>query len=74
MKNANLRAELARYGIKNKEVARALGISESGLAGKLSGQRSFYLYEAFTILEMVNDRGGNIDIKELFQDALKAAG
>ena len=68
MKNSNLRAELARYGIKNKEIAKALDISESGLAGKLSGRRSFYLDEAFTIVDMINNRGGNLDVTDLFRE------
>ena len=73
MKYSALRAELARYGIKRKDAAAALDVSLSTLQNKLSGYRCFYLDEGFKLLDLVNSRGGDLRIEELFQDAAEEA-
>ena len=70
VKNATLKAELARHGIKRRELSQALGLSESALIGKLQGRRSFYLGEACIIERIIKDRGGDIALHELFRESL----
>lgn len=45
----NLVAELARYGIRKKDVYEYLSITEKTLANKLDGTTSFSVSEAFRI-------------------------
>lgn len=45
----NLAAELARKGLKQKDIAPILGIRPATLSSKLSGKSPLLLDEAFTI-------------------------
>jgi len=45
----NLRAEMARYEIKTKDVAEALNVSHKTINNKLSGKTPFMLQEALRI-------------------------
>jgi transcriptional regulator with XRE-family HTH domain len=71
MKNATLRAELARHGIKRKDLAQLLRLSESALQGKLQGRRSFWLAEAYAIQQAIKSRGGDIALNELFKESIE---
>ena len=71
MKNATLRAELARFGIRRKDLAQLLRLSESALQGKLQGRRSFYLTEAYAIQQAIKSRGGDIALNELFKESIE---
>ena len=51
IKHPNLRAEMARIGIKQKDVAKLLGVSELTVSKKMSGKSSFTIDEAFLIKE-----------------------
>lgn len=50
-KHPNLRAEMARIGIKQKDVAKLLGVSELTVSKKMNGKSSFTIDEAFLIKE-----------------------
>jgi antitoxin component HigA of HigAB toxin-antitoxin module len=41
----NLKAEMARYGIKTKGVAEALGITSKSVTNKINGRTSFTIVE-----------------------------
>lgn len=49
IKHPNLRAELSRNGIKQKDVAKLLGVSELTVSKKINGKTSFTIDEAFLI-------------------------
>ena len=59
----NLKAEIARNGLKNKELAKILGISESTFSLKLNGKFSFTLREAGILLDALHS---DMDFKTLF--------
>lgn len=62
----NLRAEMARKRIKNKDLAAALDITESALYEKLAGKTDFKMREAKKIKETFFD-DANIDFLYLFK-------
>jgi plasmid maintenance system antidote protein VapI len=60
----NLRAEMARYGIKTKDIAEALGISPKSVNNKMTGRhKGFRLDEAFKIKDTFFP---GISIEDLF--------
>lgn len=50
---ANLNAELARNGIKIKDLAEALNISGKTMSNKLAGRTEFTLSEILVIIKMI---------------------
>ena len=61
----NLRAELARTGIANYELADKLGMCHSTISHKMLGKRPFTLEEAVRIKQVL---GTDIPIEELFSN------
>ncbi len=51
---ANIRAEIARHGKTQAEVAKLLNISPNTLRWKLNGERPFLLDEIFTLAKEFN--------------------
>lgn len=45
----NLNAEIARHGIKTKDIVKVLGISEKSVRNKLNGKTQFTIPEALKI-------------------------
>ena len=60
----NLRAEMARNGMSQKDVSQILNISEGSFHNKLNGKTEFTLREAFALKETLC---ANLDIHELFR-------
>ena len=56
MKYPNLRAEMARRGMKQKDLATLLGVTEATASRWLTGSRSMKLEEAKTIANELNER------------------
>lgn len=46
---ANLKAEMARYGIKQQDIARLLNVREATISEKINGKTTFDIDEAFKI-------------------------
>lgn len=51
IKYPNLRAEMSRIGIRQRDVAKLLGVSELTVSKKMNGKSSFTIDEAFLIKE-----------------------
>lgn len=49
----NLNAEIGRKGLLKKEIAAKLNISPSALRMKLSGEKRFFIDEAFKLSELL---------------------
>ena len=64
MNRAELRAEIARKNISNREIARALGISEQSFYNKIGGTSEFKeseIKKLVSILELTPD-----DVNRIF--------
>lgn len=48
-KHPNLRAEMSRIGIRQRDIAKLLGVSELTVSKKMNGKSSFTIDEAFLI-------------------------
>ena len=66
----NLKFEIMRSGITQKEIAEFLGIHENSIGNKISGESSFSIEEAFKIREKFFS---NFDLQYLFKKANKSA-
>ena len=53
-KKNELRAEMAREGMTNEALAKAIGINASSLYRKITGQTDFYRYEIVKIAEVLH--------------------
>lgn len=51
----NLETEFSRKGIKKKQIAEQLGISERAFSSKMTGKNDFWLSEAFAIYSLFSD-------------------
>lgn len=60
----NLNAEIARKGLKKKEIADVLKISPAALHLKMTGKKRFYLSEAWEIAKLLE----NSSIEYLFKE------
>ena len=49
-----LRAQMARHGDNNTELAEALGVSLSGISNRLNGKQAFTLAEVQIIIDRYN--------------------
>lgn len=50
-----LEAEIAKQGIKKKQIAKQLGISERAFSCKMTGRNDFRLSEALAIYSLFSD-------------------
>lgn len=50
----NIRIEIERQGLKQREIANYLGISEAGLNAKLNERRNFKLNEFLKLCVLLN--------------------
>ena len=56
MKYPNLRAEMARRGMKQKDLANLLGVTEATVSRWLAGSRAMKLEEAKKVANELNER------------------
>ena len=64
-KHPNLRAEMSRIGIRQKDIAKLLGVSELTVSKKMNGKSSFTIDEAFLIQKTFFP---NLSLDYLFSD------
>jgi transcriptional regulator with XRE-family HTH domain len=50
---ANVRAEMARSGLPQQQLADALGLKQQGLSRRLAGRTPFSLDEAFAVADIL---------------------
>lgn len=66
----NLKAELARTKLKNKDIAKKLNIQPGTASLKVNGKSRVTLDEAFSLQELIYEKSGSkISIEELFKIA-----
>lgn len=66
----NLSAEMARYGITNKDLARVTGKTERTITDKISGRTDFTWPEIVTIRDELFP---GISVEYLFSESAKSA-
>jgi len=62
----NLRDEMRKLGIRRRELASLLGISEVSMSQRLNGKR-LWVDEAFILHEYFEYRGSTLSMHELFK-------
>ena len=66
MSRYKLKAAMDEVGVTVKEVAELLNLSENSVYSKRR-KNSFYLQEAFDIIDLLNSRGGSYEVTGLFK-------
>ncbi len=64
----NIKAELARYGLKYEDLAAELQLSIVTIGHKLSGKSPWFLHEAAQVVNYFNSMGGQHTVESLFFD------
>lgn len=66
MEYRNIRAYMAWHRLTVKETALRLNMSTTSLNNKLKGEVPWWLHEALDLKNLLNERGSNVTVEELF--------
>jgi transcriptional regulator with XRE-family HTH domain len=62
-----VRAEMARYQVTVRELAKRVGVGEQSLSLKLRGKSPIWIDEAMVIHEYLKGKGSGLSLQEMFQ-------